>query len=116
PSYMVLSFDSVQHRLRPIRDPGPFLSPRRTLRPLAPVSLDILQTPAYETSGLTFVPTSTLESWEFRLKDFAGLDNHEEGSVRETATSTFALDDFDVQTEDSILQPMLTSPDTIPAA
>lgn len=74
--------------------------------------LDIFHTPAYETSGLRFLPPSTLQTWEFRLKSFTNLD-HDESTVR--ATSSFALDDFDIQIEDGILQPTLASLDTIPA-
>ncbi|KAI7970124.1 hypothetical protein EIK77_000334 [Talaromyces pinophilus] len=76
--------------------------------------LDILRTPAYATAGLRFTPPSTLQAWESRLKGFANLD-HEESMDREVATSSSALDNFDAQIEDSILQPMLASSEMIPA-
>ncbi|KAI3286470.1 hypothetical protein DTO002I6_8141 [Penicillium roqueforti] len=76
-------------------------------------TLDILRTLASETSGLKFVPPSTLQEWESRLKGFANL-GHEETTEREVATSCLQLDDFDVQVEDSILQPALASSDMLP--
>ena len=75
--------------------------------------LDIFLTPAYETSGLRFLPPSTLQAWEIYLKGFTNLD-HEEHVDRDAAPSTFAFDDFDVRIEDGSLQPTLTSSDTIP--
>jgi hypothetical protein len=75
--------------------------------------LDIFLTRAYHSSGLRFLPSSTLQEWEFRLRHFANPD-HEESADHDAATSCFVLDDFDVQTEDGILQPMLASSDTIP--
>jgi hypothetical protein len=76
--------------------------------------LDIFLTPAYETSGLRFLPPSTLQAWEIHLKCFTNLD-HEERVDRDAASSTLALDGFDVHIEDDSLQPTLTSSDTIPA-
>jgi hypothetical protein len=76
--------------------------------------LDILRTPAYATPGLRLIPPSTLQAWEFRLKSFANLDQ-EESIHRQLATSSSALDNFDAQIEDGILQPMLTSSDMVPA-
>ncbi|OKO94694.1 ATP-dependent DNA helicase pfh1 [Penicillium subrubescens] len=75
--------------------------------------LDIPRTLAYETSGLQFVPPSTLQEWESRLKGFANLDR-EDTTEREVATSSLTLDDFDVQVEDNIFQPALTSFDMFP--
>jgi hypothetical protein len=76
--------------------------------------LDILRTPAYATSGLRFIPPSTLQAWEFRQKGFTNLD-HEESMDHEVATSSSALDNFEAQIEDSIFQPMLASSDMAPA-
>lgn len=62
----------------------------------------------------SFVPSSTLQSWEIRLKGFSNFD-HEEITGCETATSSFALGDFDNQFEDNILQPTLANSDMAPA-
>jgi hypothetical protein len=75
--------------------------------------LDILRTPAYATSGLRFIPPSTLQAWEFQLKSFATPDQ-DESSDRQVAPTGSALDNFDGHMEDGILQPMLASSDTVP--
>jgi hypothetical protein len=68
--------------------------------------LDILRTPVYATSGLRFIPPSTLQAWEFRLKSFVTLDQ-DESADRQVAQTSSALDNFDGHIEDGILQPLL---------
>jgi hypothetical protein len=75
--------------------------------------LDILRNPAYATSGLRFIPPSTLQAWEFRLKSFVSLDQ-DESADRQVAQTSSALDNFDGHIEDGILQPLLASSDTVP--
>lgn len=76
--------------------------------------LDIFNPPAYESSGLRFLPPSTLQAWEFQLKCCVNI-SPEESTDGDAGTFGFALDDFDIQVEDGILHPTLANSDTIPA-
>lgn len=55
-----------------------------------------------------------MQESEFQLNGYANLD-HEETTDPEVATPGFALDDFDTQVEDNILQPAMASSDMVPA-
>ena len=81
----------------------------RLLENLQP--LDICHSRAYQTSGLKFFPSSTLQGWGDHLKSVAKFG---EGDIDDSsAGSTFQLDDFNFGFEDGILQPILTASDMI---
>jgi hypothetical protein len=74
--------------------------------------LDIFNIPAFESSGLRFLPPSTLQAWEFQLK--CCINPSSEGSPDgEAGAFGFPLDDFDIHVEDGILHPTLANTDTI---
>ncbi|KAH6954100.1 hypothetical protein BKA56DRAFT_236176 [Ilyonectria sp. MPI-CAGE-AT-0026] len=81
----------------------------QNLRPLI-----ISNTPAYESSSLRFLPSSTLHGWESRLKSLAKFG--EKGITTPAATgSGFEFDDFNLEIGNGIIHPVLTGLDMIPA-
>ncbi|OKO97720.1 ATP-dependent DNA helicase PIF1 [Penicillium subrubescens] len=75
--------------------------------------LDIFSTPAYESSGLRFLPLHTLQTWECQLRSCINPSS-EENTDDDAGTFGFAFDDFDIHVEDGILHPILANSDTIP--
>ncbi|GFF62835.1 Pc17g00330 [Aspergillus udagawae] len=75
--------------------------------------LNLIDNPAYGSSGLTSFPPSMLQQWETRLKELAKLVDH--GHVQDAEMGpAYELDDFTLDIADSILEPMLTEPEAIP--
>jgi hypothetical protein len=75
--------------------------------------LDVCRNPAYETSGLIFLPPSTLQVWEFQLKGVTKADK--EGNLTTVTGLGFDLDHFKLDIGDGILRPMLSGSKAIPA-
>ena len=74
--------------------------------------LDIFQLPTHATSGLKFFPTTTLKNWELRIKGLIKLCDTNDPTTE--AHLAFELDDFNLDLENSILQPLLDISRDIP--
>ncbi|KAF4210355.1 hypothetical protein CNMCM5878_004518 [Aspergillus fumigatiaffinis] len=75
--------------------------------------LNLIDNPAYRSSGLTFFPPSMLQQWETHLKELAKPVDY--GHVQDAVIGpAYELDDFTLNIADSILEPMLTEPEPIP--
>ncbi|KAF9882530.1 hypothetical protein FE257_008084, partial [Aspergillus nanangensis] len=80
----------------------------RNLRPL-----NIFHSVEYETSGLRSLSPSKLQDWELSLKGLAKSDDNE-NTVRASIAAEHGMDDSNNETEDGVLQPLLTTSDLCP--
>jgi hypothetical protein len=67
----------------------------------------------YESSGLRFVPPSTLQEWKERLKNITTTADPNSSATMPTPTVP-DLDDFNVDIVDDVLVPVLTYSDPLP--
>lgn len=68
--------------------------------------LNLIDNPAYGSSGLRLFPPSTLQQWETSLRELAKLVEHNYTQDAVTAPA-YQLDDFNLNVADAILEPML---------
>lgn len=88
------------------------ITPKRgaLLQNLLPVNL--LDIPAYGTSGLRFFSPSMLQQWETRLKELVRLGEYAVVD-NDTAGAAYDMDDFSLNVDDDTLRPLLHEPDPI---
>jgi hypothetical protein len=79
------------------------------LQNLRPVSDSAL----YQSTGLTFVPTSTLQEWKNHIKNITGLTN-QTPDTEPSSTAMPDLNDFNIDLTDNVLLPILTNLDEFP--
>jgi hypothetical protein len=75
--------------------------------------LDIFSLPTHATSGLRFIPTTTLQCWENQVKGFAALSDADD-SIAENRLA-FEVDDFNIDLGDGILHPLLDGAEGLPS-
>ncbi|KFZ23650.1 hypothetical protein V502_01866 [Pseudogymnoascus sp. VKM F-4520 (FW-2644)] len=75
------------------------------LRPANLIPLDIFQLPSYKTSCLKYLPSSTLQHWEIRIKGLVRLDETDDLTTEERLA--YGIDDFDPDITDGMLHPTL---------
>ncbi|KAJ5370019.1 uncharacterized protein N7496_006111 [Penicillium cataractarum] len=66
-----------------------------------------------QSTGLTFVPTSTLQDWKDHIKNITGLTN-QTPNTEPSSTAMPDLDDFNIDLTDNVLLPVLTELDVFP--
>jgi len=76
------------------------------------VPLDIFRLDTYAISGLRFFPPATLQRWESQIKGLIKFHETEDVGVEERLAHE--MDDFDLDIEDGVLHPILTSPESAP--
>jgi hypothetical protein len=74
--------------------------------------LDIFRLNTYTTSGLRFFPPTTLQRWELQIKGLVKFDKTEDVGAEERLA--YKINDFDLDIGDSVLHPILASPESAP--
>lgn len=87
-------------------------APAPILYPANLVPLDIFLLPSYATSGLKYLPSSTLQQWEMRIKGLVKFDEIDDLTTEERLT--YGIDDFDLDATDGMLYPTLGVADQPP--
>jgi hypothetical protein len=81
-------------------------TPAPILRPANLLPLDIFLLPSYTTSGLKYLPSSTLQQWEMRIKGLVKFDEIDDLTSEERLA--YGIDDFDLDVTDGMLYPTLS--------
>lgn len=82
--------------------------PLQCLRPL-----EISDTMLHESSGLKFLPLTTLQTWEESLKGISTIANQNSNPDTVVNTASY-LDDFNLHDANATLLPLLAESDTLP--
>lgn len=67
----------------------------------------------YQSSGLSFFPTSTLDEWQVHIKNMTKLTD-QDPNVEISIIAFLDLDDFNMDLIDNVLLPVLTGSDALP--